>query len=281
MDAANYQRKLLELEDSQKQAPCSLPSCSLPCCAPQREYHIPLPHDDDVSRATGKRSPSTTSFRSEYTASPVPSTGSHTIHTGPESQNQVLCSMPCCFPQREYQVPFPDVNNVPHLSRASSPSATSSRSDDIASPVPSTGSSGIHSDTESPDLKQTNGKERNEITRDKYVCSDCGKSFKRSSSLSNHRLIHKNVKAYICDKCGGRFLRKSDLGKHQAVHTGIKMYCCDFCGRRFSQSSNMLTHRRRHLGVRPHECNDCGKTFYRKVDVRRHCKVHSKVESSV
>lgn len=108
-----------------------------------------------------------------------------------------------------------------------------------------------------------------------YTCEDCGKVLKRSSSLSNHKLIHKNVKAYRCDKCGARFLRKSDLGKHFAIHTGSKPYVCNICEKSFSQSSNMLTHKRRHTGVKPFKCDFCSKSFYRKVDVKRHEIVHN------
>lgn len=108
-----------------------------------------------------------------------------------------------------------------------------------------------------------------------YTCEDCGKVLKRSSSLSNHKLIHKNVKAYRCDKCGARFLRKSDLGKHFAIHTGSKPYVCNICDKSFSQSSNMLTHKRRHTGVKPFKCDFCSKSFYRKVDVKRHEIVHT------
>ncbi len=111
--------------------------------------------------------------------------------------------------------------------------------------------------------------------RGPYMCHDCGKILKRSSSLSNHRLIHKNVKAFKCEKCGASFLRKSDLGKHYAIHTGSKPYICDICNKSFSQSSNMLTHKRRHSGVKPYKCDYCLKSFYRKVDVKRHEIVHS------
>ena len=108
----------------------------------------------------------------------------------------------------------------------------------------------------------------------KHQCEFCLKWFQRSSSLSNHRLIHKNTKSFKCNQCNMSFLRKSDLGKHMVTHSGSKPYQCNVCGKRFSQSSNMLTHQRRHTGIRPYSCGICGKAFYRKVDVRRHASVH-------
>ncbi|KAJ7378126.1 Zinc finger protein Gfi-1b [Desmophyllum pertusum] len=107
-----------------------------------------------------------------------------------------------------------------------------------------------------------------------YKCQECGKEFKRPSSLSTHKLIHSDHKPYSCSYCGKNFLRKSDMKKHTLMHTGVKPFQCKQCGKVFSQSSNMLTHMRRHTGIKPFPCKICGRRFYRKVDVRRHTMRH-------
>ena len=107
-----------------------------------------------------------------------------------------------------------------------------------------------------------------------YKCQECGKEFKRPSSLSTHKLIHSDHKPYSCNYCGKNFLRKSDMKKHTLMHTGVKPFQCKQCGKVFSQSSNMLTHMRRHTGIKPFPCKICGRRFYRKVDVRRHTMRH-------
>lgn len=107
-----------------------------------------------------------------------------------------------------------------------------------------------------------------------YKCQECGKEFKRPSSLSTHKLIHSDLKPYSCTYCGKNFLRKSDMKKHTLMHTGVKPFQCKQCGKVFSQSSNMLTHMRRHTGIKPFPCKICGRRFYRKVDVRRHTMRH-------
>ena len=117
-------------------------------------------------------------------------------------------------------------------------------------------------------------KKSNQRNRGKYCCKDCGKTFPLSSSLSNHRFIHKRTKEFKCDSCKSSFARKSDLAKHIMTHTGAKPYSCTVCGKKFSQSSNMLTHQKRHSGIRPYNCNLCKKSFFRRVDVKRHYKVH-------
>ena len=138
-----------------------------------------------------------------------------------------------------------------------------------------------------------------------FVCTDCGMSYSKQSSLSNHRL---SKHAFVCPTCGSRFGVKSNyeshvqfgcgrtapaaqqlecmvchkvlqskktLKKHLQHHYGIGEYRCRVCGRLFQQRTHLDQHMRTHDGHKPFACRLCGNSYTEKSSMTRHLrKIH-------
>jgi len=61
---------------------------------------------------------------------------------------------------------------------------------------------------------------RCDVTDRSYRCTRCTKTFRRSSTLATHLMIHTDVRPYACPFCDKRFHQKSDMKKHTYIHTG-------------------------------------------------------------
>ncbi|CAN8025050.1 unnamed protein product [Ixodes persulcatus] len=118
-----------------------------------------------------------------------------------------------------------------------------------------------------------------------FLCDVCGKGFKTSKQLRNHKAIHVQAKRCAaggsmrgesCAECGRCFCKRRLLQLHRnSVHRKLRPFLCSYCGHRASDQSSLKMHLRQHTGEKPFACHLCD---YRTGDhnsLRRHKMRHT------
>ncbi|KAF1541079.1 hypothetical protein FQV20_0014962, partial [Eudyptula albosignata] len=93
-------------------------------------------------------------------------------------------------------------------------------------------------------------------------------SFKQSSHLVQHMLVHSGERPYECGTCGRTYNHVSSLIRHRRCHkeateeggAASRRFPCGVCQKSFKQSSHLVQHMLVHSGERPYECGTCGRT---------------------
>ena len=110
-----------------------------------------------------------------------------------------------------------------------------------------------------------------------FPCDVCGKAFRQLGNLTRHKMTHAAVKPHTCPICRKCFSRTSNLNTRMRTHTNYKPFVCDFCGKGFHQKVDMKIHRYTHTGEKPHKCNKCGRGFKQLTHLKYHMRTHSTV----
>lgn len=100
------------------------------------------------------------------------------------------------------------------------------------------------------------------VSRTKWTCEVCFKSFAQNSNYKNHIRTHSDERPFVCHVCSIGFKERYHLKKHTLFkHTGELNEACRQCGKRFKDSTAVRAHERIHSELRPYSCQRCGKAF--------------------
>ncbi|XP_036337607.1 zinc finger protein 317 isoform X2 [Rhagoletis pomonella] len=115
------------------------------------------------------------------------------------------------------------------------------------------------------------------------VCEICGKLFKTTSKLNDHRYTHKDQseRPHACDQpnCMRRFSNKQQLKIHLMRHAGIKNYECPHCGMRKTTKNELNAHINYHTLKRTWACLFCTKVCNNAGNLRTHVRtVHERAK---
>ncbi|XP_066583039.1 zinc finger protein 892-like [Prorops nasuta] len=120
-----------------------------------------------------------------------------------------------------------------------------------------------------------------------YECPECGKCFKQSNQLRNHRIMHLDRKSTefprwytskTCEMCGKIYSDSKCLKIHiQSVHSKLRPYVCNVCGHSSAKKAMLQMHLRQHTGDKPFNCELCEYKTGDHNSLRRHVMRHTGV----
>lgn len=127
-----------------------------------------------------------------------------------------------------------------------------------------------------------------------YKCEQCGKGFKNTKQLKNHRRLHRTqglgmgkqsneqisvgpegnpVVMHRCEDCGAAFKQKKTLREHLCKERNEQLECPE-CQRRFGSKSSLRLHLRSHQEHKRFRCDTCDHETSDHNAYRRHLATH-------
>ncbi|XP_060523133.1 zinc finger protein OZF-like isoform X1 [Cylas formicarius] len=95
----------------------------------------------------------------------------------------------------------------------------------------------------------------------KFKCQLCDKAFSSKRDLTDHTMVHSDVKNYKCSICNKAFRTKQSVNKHMPIHSDKRPFECRLCQKTFKKQSILRKHMITHSNIRPFQCQLCSKTF--------------------
>ncbi|CAH8612532.1 unnamed protein product [Schistosoma margrebowiei] len=107
----------------------------------------------------------------------------------------------------------------------------------------------------------------------RYICRDCGTSFRQNVHLRKHIMIqHTKVKPFSCPYCQYTTVEKSHLTVHIRTHTGERPFSCRECNYSSAQNCTLKSHYLRKHPTNLIKCNYCSELFFTELELTKHLR---------
>ncbi|XP_068625837.1 zinc finger protein 493-like [Battus philenor] len=110
-------------------------------------------------------------------------------------------------------------------------------------------------------------------------CHYCLMKMDGGEALRVHEASHEGPKPYLCTLCGKSYKKRETMMYHRKHHTAEKEFTCDICSKSFPSSrkleKHIATHRIDQYVVR-YECPVCAHMFNTKYHIKMHLVTHQK-----
>ncbi|XP_061771080.1 zinc finger protein 574 [Nerophis ophidion] len=110
-------------------------------------------------------------------------------------------------------------------------------------------------------------------------CTLCDRTFNSANRLSAHQRVHE-MGTHECNECGKVFKKETSLQTHLRSHSGVARYLCVDCGQCFTTEMTLIVHRKLHTSDPFHKCQFCNKTFANMTKYLYHRQTHLSLDAS-
>ncbi|CAD0206494.1 unnamed protein product [Chrysodeixis includens] len=109
-------------------------------------------------------------------------------------------------------------------------------------------------------------------------CHYCLLEQSDGTALAQHEAQHLPPKPYLCTLCGKAYKKRETMVYHRKQHSLAPSFVCDVCSRRFPAACKLAAHQRSHRArvLRRYECPVCAHLFHTKYHVHMHLATHQK-----